>query len=399
MWYSEEVVYMKKIFFPLWIALIFLSACGNVEYICSDPLGCVEVASGESIQIGGLLTMSGTAAPYGIDASRGVELALTDKDNIKGFPLQLVLQDDLCSEEGGANGAAVLASNNKIAGVVGATCSSASISAARVLTEAKMVLISPSSTTPSLTETGTHETGFLRVIYNDKIQGRFVAEFTWEVLGMSTMITVHDGSPYSKQLQQAACENFDNLGGKCTQVFEIKPNTKSMESLVKKIALLKPDILYYPIYTADGIALTNEIRKQQLTNIALISSDGLFSTEFIKETNPISQGMYISGPANVDESPELVEKYTTRFGEAPIASYHAQGYDAAMMLMNAIEQVATESNGTLYIPRQALRAALYQTQNMQGESGLINCVPSGDCATPKIIIYQIQSGNFTPIYP
>ncbi len=70
-----------------------------------------------------------------------------------------------------------------------------------------------------------------------------------------------------------------------------------------------------------------------------------------------------------------------------------------MILFAAIEKVAVKSGSTLYIPRQALRDALYATNDFQGLSGLITCSPSGDCAAPNIVIYQVGVRGFDPIYP
>lgn len=70
-----------------------------------------------------------------------------------------------------------------------------------------------------------------------------------------------------------------------------------------------------------------------------------------------------------------------------------------MMLFAGIEKVAVNSGGTLYVPRQALRDALYGTHGMQGLSGVLNCSASGDCAAPNIEIFQVVNHDFKGIYP
>jgi ABC-type branched-subunit amino acid transport system substrate-binding protein len=112
--------------------------------------------------------------------------------------------------------------------------------------------------------------------------------------------------------------------------------------------------------------------------------------------------MYLSGPSDVKESTFFLEKYKLRYGEAPIASYHLQAYDAAMMLFSAIQQVAkpaSTEDQNITIPRKALLDALYNIHGMQGLSGPINCSPTGDCAQPNIDIFQVENNNFTAIYP
>ena len=395
---------MKKIAVLLTLLTLVslaLSACVRKPYACADPMGCISVGNGASIQIATLLTMSGPDKAYGIDAVRGVEIAIADKKQVFGHSVQLIKADDLCTEAGGKNGATQLAAKPDIVSVIGTTCSSAAVPAAEILSKANMELISPSSTAPSLTDPATHQPGFLRSIYNDKAQGKAVAEFAFNVLGTHRMVTVHDGTAYPKQLQQAACDSFKQLGGECILQFDLSSGTPILDEL-KAVAPQNPDVIYFPLYTEDGVALMKAIPQAGLRDPALISSDGLLSTDFLQKAGTATEGMYLSGPADVKESTSFVDKYKARYGEAPIASYHLQGYDAAMMLFAAIEKVAIASSSgdnSISIPRQALREALYGTRGLQGLSGLLSCSPTGDCAQPNIDIFQVVDQAFKPIYP
>lgn len=366
--------------------------------VCDDRLGCIEIAAGETIRIATLLTMTTADSPYGIDALRGVEIAVAQKGTIHGHAIEVVQEDDLCSEEGGRAGATRLAADPEIVGVIGTTCSSATAAASRILSGVGSVLISPSSTAPSLTDPATHDVGFLRTIYNDKAQGQVVAEFAFNVLGAGTMATIHDGGPYALELQQAACDTLTGLGGQCIAQIEIEPG-EDVIPILQQIAVEQPDVLFYPVYAVDGAAITNNAVIAGLENTVLMSSDGLLGADFITQTQPASEGMYLSGPATTEESQEFLQEYQTRYGEQPIAYYHLQAYDAAMMLLNAIEQVAVRSGGSAFIGRQALRDALFATRGMQGLSGPLNCINTGDCAQPNIAIFQVSGGEFRSIYP
>jgi branched-chain amino acid transport system substrate-binding protein len=388
--------------FPLALLIILgmaVSGCGGVtSYTCTDPLGCVAIGSGESLKIATLLTMTGPDQVYGIDAVRGVEIAITDSGRLLGHNIELVKADDQCDEKAGEQAALQLAADPQIIGVIGATCSSASVPAAKILTEAGTVLITPSSTAPSLTDSKLHEAGFFRAIYNDKAQGKAVAEFAFSVLGLRRMLTVHDGTPYPKELQQAACDSFSQMGGECVAQIDLSTGQDILTTLQDAIPL-NPDVIYLPLYTEDGIAVTQAIFQAGLTNAALMSSDGLLSSDFVDKTEPNSEGMYLSGPAEIREPQAFSEKYKTRYGEDFIAAYHLQGYDAANMLFYAIQQSAVVVGDKLYIQRQKLRDALYGMHGIQGLSTLITCSPAGDCAQPSIEIFQVVNSEFKPIYP
>ncbi len=380
---------------------LVLGACVSKPYSCTDPEGCVEVGNGAKIRVASLLTMTGADSVYGIDAVRGVEIAIEDQKQVFGHSVELVKADDLCTEDGGKQGATVLAKDATIVGVIGTTCSSASVPAAQILTDAHMVLISPSSTAPSLTEAAVHQAGFLRTIYNDKAQGKAVAEFAYNVLGVRRMITIHDGSAYPQQLQQAACDVFERLGGACILQFDLSSGA-DVATALRIAAGNNPDVIYFPLYTEDGVSVMQAVQHSGLQDPALISSDGLLSKDFIEKAGLSTEGMYMTGPAEVKESSSFAEKYQARYGESPIASYHLQAYDAAMMLFRAIDKVAvpnSSGSNSISIPRSALRAALYATKGMQGLSGPINCSPTGDCAAANIDVFQVINQAFQVIYP
>jgi len=390
---------MKVPFAVLALLALALSACSRLSgYTCTDPLGCVVIENNENIKIASLLTMSGPDQVYGLDALRGVEIAIADRGQLLGRNIELVKADDQCDAQAGEEAARALAADPKIVGVIGAACSNASLPAAKILSEAGLVLISPSSTAPSLTDPATHQPGFLRVIYNDKIQGKAVAEFAFSILGLSRMLTIHDGTPYPKELQAAACESLQQMGGECVAQIDLSQVT-DIASALQTASAAQPNVIYFPLYTADGVTTIKAIYQLGLANAALISSDGLLSNDFLQKAYPFAEGMYFSGPA-LPQAPEaFLQKYKSRYGEAPIAVYHLQGYDAANMLFSALQQAAVRVGSKTYIPRQKLRQALYGMRNVQGLSTVITCSPSGDCAQQQIAIFQARNGNFTAIYP
>ena len=64
-----------------------------------------------------------------------------------------------------------------------------------------------------------------------------------------------------------------------------------------KIASAKPDVLYMPIFTAEGgytVAQSRDVSGLEKT--VLIGSDGIFSGDFVKAAGPNVKGMYLSSP-------------------------------------------------------------------------------------------------------
>lgn len=115
------------------------------------------------------------------------------------------------------------------------------------------------------------------------------------------------------------------------------------------------------------------------------------------------EGFQVSSPLVTGAAYDaFVQKYTTKFGKAPISIFHAHAYDAFNLIKAGIEKVAVQqADGTLIIPRQALRDALYATKDFQGLTGVLSCTPTGDCANPTIGIYEYHAGEYPPtlVYP
>ncbi len=402
---------MKKRWFILiavvLLVAVVLAACGKSSYKCEDPYGCVNVAPGQPIKIGAALVLSGPNESLGVDSLGGVEIAVDDftaanKDWLaKGkHSIQVVKEDSQCSAEGGQTAAQKLAADKSIVGVIGTNCSSAGEPASKILSDAHIPMISPSNTAPSLTAPKTHAECYLRTAHNDKVQGKAVAEFAYKVLGARTMATIHDGSPYAEQLQQVACDVFTQLGGKCVAQEAINVGDTDMRPVLTKIAATHPDVLYYPIFIQEGALITQQAKEVPgLEKTVLMGSDGMISPDFIKAAGKAAEGMYLSGPAAVNNE-EFNKKYEAKYGQEPPSAFHLHAYDATMMLLDAIKKVAVvDKDGTIHIPRKALCQALFSTKNFKGLTGTLTCNQYGDCADPKININKIINGKYVPVWP
>jgi branched-chain amino acid transport system substrate-binding protein len=366
------------------------------DFQCDDEIGCVEIPEGEPIVLAYMLVISGENESLGVDSRNGAELAVEERGEIMGHEIELVGEDEGCSPEGGQTAATRVTANPEIVAVIGTSCSSAARVAIPLVTDAGMVMVSPSNTAPGLTaeDRGPEYDGYLRTAHNDLFQGRVAAEFAYNELGLRRAATIHDGSPYADSLQQVFADVFEELGGEVVAQEAINVGDTDMRPVLTRIATGDPDIIYYPIFVAEAGFVTSQAAEVSgLEDVVLMGADAAFSDSFVAAAGQAAAGMYISGPyvgegAGYDE---FVQAHQARFGTGPISGFHAHAYDAANMIMDAIEQVAVQGQGgTLFIPRQALRDALYNTQGFQGLTGTLSCNEYGDCATGEALaIFQV----------
>jgi len=367
-----------------------------------DPMGVVKVRPGEAIHIAAWMVVVGPDTSLGTDTKRGVEIAIDDRGGkILGFPIKLTVQDTGCNAEGGQAAATKLAADPTVAAAIGSSCSSEARPGAPILWKAGIATVSPSATSPDLTDPtkrGKEYDGFLRTAHNDRIQGAVAAEFAWKQLKAKRAATIHDGSIYAEKLQAVFSETFKKLGGTITSQEAVSPTDTDMRPVLTKIATGKPEFVYYPVFIAAGGHITRQMKEVKgLGKVSLMGADGIFSPDFYKAAGEAATGMYHSSPdfsAFGEGYKVFLEKYKKKYGEKPIAPFHAHAYDAAMMIFAAIEKVAKKGpDGTLYIGRKALRDALYATKNLKGLTGNLTCDKYGDCADPRIAIYKTSVDN------
>ncbi len=361
---------------------------------CTDAIGCVEIAAGDPIKIGWAQAVAGPNSSLGTDMVRGIEIAVDDLGGeILGHPIELVGEDTGCTPEGGQSAAAKLASDSSLFAVVGTTCSSEARVGAPIMSDAGFSMISPSNTAPDLTDPAKRVPGYFRTAHNDLVQGRVAAEFVYNDLGFTKAATIHDGSLYAVGLTAAFIDSFQKLGGEIVSEQAVNAGDTDMRPVLTTIAAAKPQIIYLPIFIAEGGFITAQSKEVPgLEDVVLMGADGLFSPDFINAAGDAAKGMYLSSPdfsAFGDAYQEFLVKHQEKYGEPPLSTYHAHAYDATMMIVNAIKQVAVQDGDTLYIGKQAMRDAIAATKDYKGLTGNLTCDPNGDCADPVIAVYEI----------
>ncbi|HET6597879.1 MAG TPA: branched-chain amino acid ABC transporter substrate-binding protein [Anaerolineales bacterium] len=367
----------------------------------SDALGCVDIAPGEPVHLAYWGVLSGADGTLGEDSKRGVEIAIDDAGGeFHGHEILLTTEDALCTPEGGATAATKLATDTSIVALVGSACSDETVGGVASITNAGLTTISPSNTRPALTDPnrGPDYDGYLRTAHSDAFQGKAVAEFAYNVLGARKAATIHDGSAYAEALQQVFADNFVELGGEIVAQEAVAKDATDMRPVLTSIAAAGPEFLYYPVFVAAGGFITAQVREiSGLEDVKLAGSDGIFTPDFLEAAGPNVEGMYLSSP-DFSAFPEgyasFIEKHNAKYGGAPLSIFHAHAYDATNIILAALEQVVTEdADGTLHVPRQALRDAIYATKDFKGITGTLSCSPTGDCGAPVIAVYEVVNAD------
>jgi branched-chain amino acid transport system substrate-binding protein len=379
-----------------------VSSSTGAKFSCTDRLGCIDIGPNEPVHIAYAAMTTGVLAPGGLDIVYGAELAIDAAGGrVLGHAIKFDGEDSGCTPEGGQIAAEKIAADKTVVAVVGPACSSeARAAGAILLTQAGLSMISPASTAPDLTDPKIHVAGFFRTAHNDKVQGAVSADFAAQQLKSKRAATIDDGSIYGQGLAGVFVDQFRKDGGTITAQEALNVGDKDMKPLLTRVATGKPDLIYYPIFAEEGGYICAQIRDVPgLEKTIMMGADGTYLADFMKACGTNVVGMFWSSPnysAFGGEYPALVQKYLKKYNvKAPLGPYHAHAYDAMTMELQALQKpnvVVKDSDGTLHVHKQAFRDAIAAT-DMQGMTGHIQCDANGDCADPKIAIYQATQDN------
>ena len=380
------------------------SASTDAGHLGDGSLGVVEVEAGEAVQIRSLNAITGDVAFLGLPNERGVLFATEDYGQIRGFDVTMGTGlDDLCSVEGGQAAAQTIVADEQIIGVIGTSCSGAATSASPLISEAGLVMISGSNTSPDLTSdlqgnaNKDYQEGYYRTAHNDLFQGAAMADFVFNELGLKTAAAIHDGDAYTQGLSQAFADAFEALGGTITGFTGVSKDDTDMVPVLTEVAAGKPEALFFPIFQPAGDFIADQAKGVAgLERVQLLAADGLLNANFLGLAQ--SEGMYFSGPdtrfgtntnqATGASAADFLVRYEADYGEAPAAPFWGHSYDAATLLLEAISAASWVEGDALKIDRAGVREALNAVSNFDGFIGSITCDDFGDCGSQKITVIK-----------
>ncbi|MEO6588210.1 MAG: ABC transporter substrate-binding protein [Pyrinomonadaceae bacterium] len=357
-------------------------------------------STGDTIKVGVYGDLTGKTASFGQSTKNGVELAVAEINaagGVNGKKIELIVEDDQGTPEKAKTVISKLISQDKVQAVIGEVASSNSLAAAPVAQEAKIPMISPSSTNPQVTEKGDY---ISRVCFIDPFQGSVMAKFAANTLKAKTAAIFGDvNSDYSKGLTKFYEEEFVKLGGKVVAKEYYTQDDPDFKGQLTKIRQLNPDVIYIPGYYGQVGIIAKQARELGMKQ-PLLGGDGWDSPDLWKLGGDALTPAYISNHYSAENpAPEIqnfVKNYTAKFGAAP-DSLAALAYDAAKVLADAIKRAGGAGDSA------KLKDAINATKDFAGVTGSITLDASRNAVKPAVVLELTPSQNkFTykeTIYP
>jgi branched-chain amino acid transport system substrate-binding protein len=340
------------------------------------------------IPVGVYAALTGGQAAFGTATVNGVKIAADEINaagGVLGRKIRLVIEDDQSRPDEAASVVTKLITGNGVVGLIGENSSSQSLAAAPIAQNARIPMISPSSTNPSVTEKGDY---IFRVCFTDPYQGKALAAFVRNNLAAeSAAILVDKKTDYSVGLAKFFRKEYEALGGKIVAEQSYSEGDNEFRSQLTAIRNASPKVIFIPGFYTEVGQIAIQARDLGIT-LPLVGGDGWDSATLIEIGGKSIEGSYFSDHYFVGDSRPIVQKFVTEYERRNQKKPEANaslGYDALHIFAAAVRRAGS-------LDSKAIRDQIAATKDYQGVSGTITMGSDRNPIKPVAMI-KIENGR------
>ncbi len=338
--------------------------------------------------------LSGGQSGLGEMIKLGAQLAVEEAQPgfaAKGFTLEFWPNDDQAQPDVGVAVARRIVNDPDVLGLVGHFNSGITIPTSEVYKDFDLVMVSPGSTNPKVTDRGFANVN--RVCGRDDVQGPVGAEFAVNDLGAKKILVVHDKTAYGQGIALNFEAKAKELGAEVVGVIGTEEKT-NFQSLILQMQILKPDLVFFGgIYDQAGVLLKQMREKNETAKF--LGPDGLESSAFVDIAQQAAKGAYyttVAGPVSqYPAAKEFAERFTAKFNRPPEA-YALYAYDAANVILKAIE-TSMNATGGKRPTRKAVAAEVRKT-SIEGITGTVSFDGKGDRSKADYYVIHFAEASY-----
>lgn len=302
--------------------------------------GCVEKPK-EEIKIGVLLTLTGGLGPISVGMQNGAKLAeqeINKAGGINGKNITLIIEDTGTDPAKAAEAAKKLIDVDKVQVIIGAIASSETLAVAPIAEKSKVVLISPSSTSPKVTDAGEY---VFRVVGSDNLQGDAIAKLA-TARNFTKAATLVENNDYGIGLETVFKEKFKGTVANSIRYEKGKADYRTELNTIKNSA---PEVIIYVGYPAEASTIFQQAKQLGLKT-KWIAAEGIADPVMFDNPEVAMQmeGMLLTKPSSPEQNPEykrFVELYRAAYGKDP-GIYSDTEYDALMLATLAMKEAGND---------------------------------------------------------
>ncbi len=322
----------------VWKSLLLTVMVGGLSMA-----GTVNAA--DAIKIGVAGPHTGGYAAFGEQFWRGAEQAAKDINaagGIDGKMIEVIKADDACEPKQAVSVANRQMDVDKVQAVAGHYCSSSTIPASEIYADANVLVMTPGSTNPKVTERGMK--GVFRMCGRDDQQGAVAADFILNTLKAKRVAVIHDKDSYGQGLADAMIDRMKALGVTEVLYEGLTRGEKDFNSLVTKVKSVNADAVFFGGLHTEAGPLVRQLREQGLT-APFLSGDAINSADFVTAAGgpKYVEGVYMTfgqDPLTLKTGRDVIEKFRA-------GGYEPEGYTLyAYATIQALTAAMDATNST-----------------------------------------------------
>jgi branched-chain amino acid transport system substrate-binding protein len=272
-----------------------------------------------------------------------------------------------------------------------------------IFSQGDLATITPTSTNPDITDPKFAELYrpagkaiYFRTVTTDAFQGPSLANYFADVLKVKTMFGLDDSGAYGVGLSAAFEAQAKKKGITLLGHDRLDPKAPDYSTALTKIKGLNPQLLYYGGDAQAGVKLAKQ-SYEIIPNVMKAGGDGMYGPSILQGAGfPSANGWYatVASPHMMDDAKLLpfVKRFVAKTGHQP-SDYSITAYDAALIVLDAIERVAKTGKT---VTRSAVRDAIEATK-LETLQGVVSFDQNGDLTSRIVSVFQVQHDpNFAP---
>ncbi len=325
-----------------------------------------------TVGVGVVLPLTGKMAKYGktSQAALQVMVDVVNKRRQKNhLPIiDLIIEDDKMEAKEGVTALRKLIESDKTPAVIGAMASTITLAMAPIAETNKIVLISPGSSNPKVTNAGDY---IFRTALSDAYEGKIAAVIYNKWYAPKRIAVLYINNDFGIGLRDVFKSNVSNQD----QLLEFGYDEKATDfrTILSKISKSNCEVVYLIGYY-EMLQIFKQA-KEMGSNVSWIGTNQLNDQSLIDKIGNLANGtMFPAWPFDVDQirsrNQQFYDEYLRISGGEELDIFAANAVDALIALDQAID--ADKLTG------EQIKSKLYRIQKFEGLTGDFSFDQNGD---------------------
>jgi branched-chain amino acid transport system substrate-binding protein len=386
---------MKKLKVLL-IMIAFLCAAGLVFTGSSGPKSEKEAepaaAEEEVIKIGVLMNLTGPWASIDGPAWNSVQLAvkdLNDAGGVLGKKVEAICIDTKADEAETVSAAVRLCETEEVNVVIGYCDTHWVLTAAPIVREYGIPFITAGATHPRIPE----RSGAWLACFSDAAQASIVAEYAYKEKDLRTVaVWIDNACDFSVACCAFFEDAFKHYGGKVVYEDYFETDWTDYSALVTRLKSREDEVDYVYVGAIPGNIgiIVKQIREGGIT-MPIYSEDGADTPLLAEVAGRHAEGVIITSHMTLEsKEPQVVkyiEGYRAMHGKNPENAFAALGYDATMLVAEAIKKIGSAE------PKK-ISAGMTLIKELKGVTGTFSYPAGIQVPNKTVALLESRGGKF-----